>query len=104
MNIDIAGDVDAARNVTCVVLARRVQFRRDRRHIVVLPDGVAAADCQPVWVCGDPHGFGKSPKVGIESAAVAAHQDRFTGLVRGDNQADLKLIKEGRQIRGVYAT
>ena len=44
VNIDVASDVDAARNVTCVVLAGRLQFLRHGRHVVVFPDRVAATD------------------------------------------------------------
>ncbi len=95
--------MDAARHVARVVFARRVQLPGHRRHVVILPDGVAAADGEPRAAGGDAHGLGKGPEVGIEHAAVIAHQNGLTRLVRGDYETDSELIKEGRQVRCVHA-
>src|SRR5262249_36650431 len=38
-----------------------------------------------------------------ERAVVVTHDNRFARLVSGNDQADLKLVKQLGQIRGVYA-
>jgi hypothetical protein len=41
--------------------------------------------------------------VGIEDAALVAHEDDFAGLIGGDDQADVELLEEGRQVGGMDA-
>ena len=65
VNIDVASDVDAARNVTCVMLAGRLQFLRHGRHVVVFPDGVAATDGQPGIIGGNTHRFGEGSEIAL---------------------------------------
>ena len=55
VDVDVAGDMDAARQIAGVVLARRLQLLRHRRHVAILPDGVRATDGQPGWVGDDAH-------------------------------------------------
>jgi hypothetical protein len=44
VDVDVAGDMNPARQIAGVVLAHRLQLFRQRRHVAVLPDGVGAAD------------------------------------------------------------
>src|SRR4029077_17647083 len=44
VDVDVAGDMNAARQIAGVQLAHRLQLFRQRRHVAVLPDGVSAAD------------------------------------------------------------
>ena len=44
VDVDVAGDMNAARQIAGVVLSHRLQLFRYCRHVVVLPDGVGAAD------------------------------------------------------------
>src|ERR1051325_10025427 len=44
MDVDIASDMNAARQIAGVVLAHRFELFRHRRHIAILPDGVSATD------------------------------------------------------------
>ena len=93
VNIDVAGDVNTARKVASVVLSRRLQFLRHRRHVAVLPNGVGTAYSQPSVVGGDTHRLSKCSEVSIECAVIISHDDRFTRLIRGNDQADPELFK-----------
>jgi hypothetical protein len=65
VDIDVAGDVDAAREITSVVLARRFYLGRDRGHVAVVPNGVRATDGEPCVIGCDAHGSGERAKVRI---------------------------------------
>ena len=103
VNVDVAGDVDTAGKIAPVVLALGLELLRHGRHVVVLPDGIGAADRQPVRVGGDAHRLGKRPEVGIQAAAIVADHDHLACLVRGDDQTDSELVEEGGQIGCVHA-
>ena len=103
MNVDVAGDVDTAGKIAPVVLALGLELLRHGGHVVVLPDGIGAADRQPVRVGGDAHRLGKRPEVGIQAAAIVADHDHLACLVRGDDQTDSELVEEGGQIGCVHA-
>jgi hypothetical protein len=92
----------AAGQVAGIRCARGLQLRRDSRQIAVVPDGVAAANSQPVRIHRNPHRFGKGAKVRVERAAVVAYEDDFARLVGGDDEAELELRKEGREVRRMH--
>ena len=93
VDVDVAGDVNAARKITGVVLSRRLQLWRHRRHVAVLPDGVGAADRQSVVISGDAHRLSKCSEVSVEFAVIVADDDGFTRLISGNDQANSQLVK-----------
>ena len=102
MDIDVAGDMNAARQIAGVVLSRRFQLFRHRRHIAILPDGISATDRQPVLIGDDAHRLCECSEVSVERAVVVANDDRFARLISRNDQADLKLLEQLWQIRSVY--
>src|SRR5262249_60244367 len=101
VDVDVTGYVYAARQIACVVLARRFELFRQRRHVAILPDGVGAADRQPIRVGYDTHRLGECSEGGREPALVGADDDGLTRLIRGDDQTDPQPIEQVGQIRGV---
>ena len=93
VDVDVAGDMNAARQIAGVVLARRLQLFRQRRHVAVLPDGVSAADRQPGRVGDDTHGLGECSEVSVEPAVIASDDDGLAGLISGNDQADPQLVE-----------
>jgi hypothetical protein len=41
--------------------------------------------------------------MGVDRAVVVADDDRFAGLVRGNDEADSEPVEKSGKIRGVYA-
>src|SRR5215813_11706349 len=103
VDVDVTGYVYAARQIACVVLARRFELFRQRRHVAILPDGVGAADRQPIRVGHDTHRLGECSEVSVEPSVIVADNDGLTRLISGNDQADPQLVEQLGQIRGVYA-
>src|SRR4030095_9083239 len=93
VDIDIAGDMNTARQIAGVVLARRLQLFRQRGHVAVLPDGVSATDRQPGMVGDDSHRLRECSEVSIEPAVIVADDNGFARLISRDDQADPQLVK-----------
>src|SRR5262249_53343003 len=93
VDVDVTGYVYAARQIACVVLARRFELFRQRRHVAILPDGVGAADRQPIRVGYDTHRLGGCSKGGVKPTVVVAGEDGLTRLIGGDDQADPQLVE-----------
>src|SRR6476660_2771526 len=102
VDVDVAGDMNPARQIAGVVLTRWVQLFRDRRHIAILPDGVSTTDRQPVLIGDDAHRLHECSEVSVERTVVVANDDGFARLVSRNDQADLKLLEQLGQIRGMY--
>src|SRR5262245_63636361 len=81
VDVDVTGYVYAARQIACVVLARRLELFRQSRHVAILPDGVSAADCQPGCVGDDAHGLGECSAVSVESSVIVACKDGLSRLM-----------------------
>src|SRR5262249_56513798 len=92
-DVEAAGSMKAAWQMAGVVLARRFELFRQRRHVAILPDGVSAADCQPGWVGDDTHGLGECSEVGVEPAIIVAGNDGLTRLISGNDQANPQLVE-----------
>ncbi len=95
--------MDAARQITSIMLSRRLQFLRYSRHVAVLPNSVGAADCQAAVIGDDTHRLGECSEVSVEGAVVVAHDDRLARLISGNDQADSQFGKQCGQIRSVHA-
>ena len=93
VDVDVAGDMNSARKIARVVFSCGLQFRRHRRHVAVLPNGIGTADRQPVVVGGNAHRLRECSEVSIELAVVVSDDNRFAGLISGNDQADPKLVK-----------
>ena len=93
VNIDVAGDMNSARQIAGVVLSRRLYFLRQRRHIAILPDGISATDRQSIVRRDDAHRLSECSEVSVERAIVTSHDDRFTRLIGGNDQTDSQLVK-----------
>ena len=70
VDVDVAGDMNASRQIAGVVFSRRVQFFRHGRHVAILPDRVVAADGQAGVIGDDTHRFGEGSKVRVEPAVI----------------------------------
>jgi hypothetical protein len=103
VDIDVASDVNAARKVATIMLSRRLQLLRHRRHVAVLPNSVGAADSQPSMIGGDAHRLGECSEVSIERAVIVADDDGFARLISGNDQANSQLGKQCGEIRSVHA-
>ena len=84
MDVDVTGDMNAARKIAGVVFARRLQLLRHRRHVAIVPDGVAAAYREAGIIGGNAHGFGERSEMGVQHIAIGADENDFPGLVGGD--------------------
>lgn len=104
VNVDVAGDVDTSGEVASIVLATWSQLVSDRRNVAEIPDGLRAADREAIALYGDAHGFLEVAEVGVDHAAVVAYQNGFTGLVRGDDEANVELFEDLGEIGSVDAT
>jgi hypothetical protein len=93
VNVDVAGDMNAARQIAGVVFSRRLEFFCQCRHVAIFPDSVGAADREAIGSSGDAHRFGERSEMGVQSAVVVTDNDRLTRLIGGDDQADLKLLE-----------
>src|SRR5262245_35818355 len=93
VDIDVAGYMNAARQIASVVLPRRLELLRQRRHVAVLPDGIGAADCEPGRVGDDTHGLRECSKVSVEPSVIIADDDGLASLVGRNDQADPQLVK-----------
>src|SRR5262245_47202040 len=87
VDVDVAGDMNAGRQIAAVVLARRLELFRHRRHIAIFPDGVGAADSQPSVVGGDAHRFGEGSEVSVQRAVIVSNNDCLTRLIGGNDEA-----------------
>src|SRR5262245_27729609 len=95
--------MNATREIAGVMFARRLQLLRYRWHVAIVPDGVGTTDSEAVVIRGDPHRFAEGVEVRVEGAAVLTDQNDFAGLISGDHEADLQLLKKCRQVGGMYA-
>ena len=102
VNVDVAGDMDAARKVAGVMFPRGLQFFRHRRHVAVLPNRIGTADDQSTVVGGDAHGLGECSEVSVECAIVISNNNRFACLVSRNDEADPQPIKQFREIRSMH--
>ena len=93
VDVDVAGDMNPARQIAGIVLARRLEFFRQRRHVAVLPDGVSAADRQPGRVGDNTHRLGECSEVSIEPAVIVSDDDGLARLISGNDQADPQLVE-----------
>ena len=73
-NVDVAGDVDTAREVAGIVLTVWLQFLGDGRHVTEIPDGLRATDGEAIALYSDAHRFLERPKVGVDHPVVVAYQ------------------------------
>jgi len=103
VDVDVAGDMDAARQVAGVVLAQGLELGRHGGDVAVIPDGISAADGEPGAVRGDPHGFAEAAEMGVEHVTVRAQHDELARLVGGDHETDPELSKQRGEVRGVDA-
>ncbi len=106
MDVDVAGDVDAARQPGGVVLALRLQLAGHGGHVAVIPDSVGAADGQPRRVHGDAHRLVERPEVGVDRArlGVIADEDDLARLIGADDEADAGLLQDVAEGTGVDAS
>ena len=102
VDVDVAGDMNPPWKIAGVVLTRRFQLFRHRRHIAVFPDGIGAADRQSVLIGDDAHRFCECSEVSVERAVVVAHNYRFARLISRNDQADLKLLEQLWKVRRMY--
>ncbi len=93
MDVDVAGDVDAARQIGGVVLAGRLQLAGHGGHVAVVPDGVGAADGQPGGVGGDAHRLVEGAEVGVDRVLVIADEDDLARLIGGNDKTDSKRVE-----------
>ena len=93
VNVDVAGDMNAAGQITGVVFSSRLQLFCQCRHVAIFPDSIGAADRKAIGRSGDAHRFGERSEMGVQRAVVVADNDRLTRLISGDDQADLKLVE-----------
>jgi hypothetical protein len=93
VDVDVAGYMNPARQIAGVVLARRLELFRHRRHVAVLPDGVCAADRQPGRVGHDTHWLGECSEMSVEPAVVVADHDGLARLISGNDQAYPQLVE-----------
>ncbi len=112
VDVDVAGDMNAARQATGVVLAGRIEPGGDRRHVAVFPDGPGAADGQAVVADGDAHGFVEVTEMRVDGVAcgrtageavIAANENHLAGLVGRYHEADVQLPEDIRQAGREYA-
>ena len=93
VDVDVAGDMDAARQIAGVVLAGRLQFFRQCRHVAVLPDGVSTADCEPGRVGDDAHRLRECSEVSVEPSVIVSDDDGLARLISGDDQTDSQFVE-----------
>src|SRR5262249_9856003 len=93
VDVDVTGYVYAARQIACVVLARRFELFLQRRHVEIVPDGVGATNGQPGRVGHNTHRLGECSEVSVEPPVVASDDDGLTRLISGNDQADPQLIE-----------
>ena len=104
VDVDIAGDVDLAGDVAGVVLALWLQLGSHNGHVSVIPDGVLSPHRQARPVHGDAHRLLQGAKVGVDRAAIVAHEDDFARLVGADDQGDAEMVEDSGQVGGVDRT
>src|SRR5262249_14039851 len=93
MDVDVAGYMNPARQVAGIVLARRLQLFRQRRHVAILPDSVGTTNGQPGRVGDDTHRLGECSEVSVEPSVIVADNDGLTRLISGNDQADPQLVE-----------
>ena len=103
VDLDVAGEVPVSREVGGVVLAGRVDLRRDRGEVSVVENFRACPEGEAVGQGRDPHRPVEVAKVGVDQAAVVTGADQLPGLVGRDQQGAAKLIEDLGHRAGVDA-
>ena len=93
VDVDVARDMNASRQIAGVVLARRLELFGQCRHVAILPDGVGAADCQAGMIGDDTHGFGECSEMSVEPAVIVSNDDGLTCLISGNDKADPESVE-----------
>ena len=106
VDLHIARHVQRPRQETSIVLARRFEPWRNRRHIAELDDLLGRADGQTLIAHSQAHWLVEVPKMRVDQIGilgVTADYHKLAGLVGGDQERHPKLVKDAWKVGRVDA-
>jgi hypothetical protein len=111
VNVDVAGEVDAAQCVTRIVPAGRFEPGGGTGHVVVLPHGVRATDGETAALLAQPHRSIEGAEMRVQrnrrpgvvpARAVRANEDHAAGLIGRDEQAAVQASQDPGEVARVH--